>query len=84
MKLEKLWLFYIALMLPFFLLVFFLKKNLLESTAFVVLTLIYVLFYNPLMQGWKLFNKGIIKKSEVFKMMIPFYPTRYFKEVFFK
>ncbi len=84
MKREKIVLFYVVLMMPL-LLLFVLKNSVrLGSVPFVVFLSIYCLIYNPLVQGYKLYRKGILKKNDLFKMLIPFYSIRYFGQVFLK
>ena len=52
--------------------------------AWVPLFLIYALIYRPLIDGMRLIQKGVIRKSEIWKLFVPiFYRSKWFKQLYF-
>ena len=56
----------------------------LENTALMVWFLFIYVIYRGFIDGKRLIDKGILKKEELWKTFIPFYTSRYFRELYFE
>ncbi|WP_346237314.1 hypothetical protein ABDK00_011210 [Niabella insulamsoli] len=73
--------YYLLIIVPF---VFVFWSAQLSGSTFVVSMLIYAMIYRPIVDGVRLIHLGLLKRSEIWKMFIPFYPVGYIKELYFK
>jgi len=55
----------------------------LQNNCWVIFLLVYVIVYRPLLDGMRLVKLNLINKSEVWKLLIPFYRIRFFKQLYF-
>lgn len=78
---KKLLIYYVSILFPLPLIVWSATYN---SKIFVILLLIYSLIYRSLTDGQRLLEKGIIIKSEFWKSFIPFWTSKYFRQLYFE
>lgn len=74
--------YYLAILLPLGILIGLNSFGMLSSTLFVVLLAGYAIVYRSYTDGRRLFEKGIIQKSEIWKTMIGGYHFKYFRELY--
>ena len=44
----------------------------------------YALIYRTLLDGFRLFNKGVIQKNDIWKLALPGIRVEYLKELYFR
>jgi hypothetical protein len=74
--------YYLAILLPILLLNWMAKS--VNSIWFAILLFIYALQYRTLIDGVRLVNKKVIKRSEIWKLLIPGQRIEYTKDLYFK
>lgn len=72
--------FYTIILIPIPIMFYLAKNNHLNS--FFLMLIIYILIYRPLTDGIRLYSKGIIKKSEIWKLLIPFFRWKLIKKIY--
>ncbi len=77
----KLLTYYLLIILP---IGFIVWSSSLGSLYFVIALLGYCLVYRTIVDGERLVHLGLIKRSEIWKLLIPFYSIRYFQDMYFK
>lgn len=77
-------LYYLQILLPLPLLYLVAKSD--NAWIFVILLFVYALAYRPLVDGYRLYNKGVIKKSDIKKSFYTSFSwdIKYFKELYLK
>jgi len=60
------------------------KSDSVSSFYFVLFLFFYALIYRTFTDGIRLFDKKIIKKKDIWKMIIPGSRFKYFKELYLK
>lgn len=81
---KNLFVFYLVILAPLAGLGWWMKESA-HAEAAVACFLGYAFTYRPLTDGFRLFEKGLIKKAEIWKMFLPFgFRLKYFKELYFK
>ena len=76
-------LYYLAILLPLIAILLMAYTHYAVYT-WVVLLLIYGVIYRPLVDGVRLIQKGVIRKSEIWKLFVPFfYHGKWFKQLYF-
>jgi hypothetical protein len=83
MILKKLFFFYIVLLLPAIALFILIYNNILSKTLISFSWLAYLLIYEPLISASRLIQLGVLKRSEFYKIFIPFKRNKYDKVLFF-
>ena len=81
---KKIIIYYLAIVVPILLMVYLSKSGIINSTIFVSLFFFYALIYRTYIDGKRLNEKGIIEKSEIWKMIIPGKRFKHFGELYFK
>lgn len=76
---KKLIFYYFAILIPLPLLIGF-SSN---SKMFVVFLISYVI-YRGFVDGQRLIEKGILDKKELWKAFIPFWCSRYYRQLYFE
>lgn len=74
--------FYFLILLPAPGLYWLAKQG--ESSLFVLFLFLYVFVYRIVTDGNRLVKKGLITRKEVFKLFIPLWSLKYFKELYFE
>jgi hypothetical protein len=74
--------YYLAITIPLLTLGLLYKIETIDSSWFFILLLVYVLIYRTYIDGKRLVEKGIIKESEIWKMVIPGQRYRHFRELY--
>ena len=74
--------YYLAILVPFISLFILLFTHSINSLAFTILILSWALIYRPVVDATRLIQKGMIPKSDFWKLFIPFYRRRWFKELY--
>lgn len=75
--------FYLYIFAPLSTLILLAKTDLLSSTEFVWLLMIYCLLYHPLISGLRLVATHKISKKQLPLSFIPFWNWKYFAFLFF-
>ena len=75
-------LYYLAITIPLLTLGLLYKIETLDSTWFFILVLVYALIYRTYTDGKRLVEKGIIKETDIWKMVIPGQRYKFFKELY--
>lgn len=81
--LKKLFLFYVAIFLPPLALVILASNNIITKTFVAYSTYVYIFIYHPLICAARLIQLGLLKKSEFYKTLNPFWSSTYNKVLFF-
>jgi len=76
--------YYTAILSPLAILLFLMRMNYLNSWLFIILIIAYSLIYRTYVDGLRLVSKGIIEKSDIWKMVYNGRRFQYFKELYFK
>lgn len=79
----NIYLYYLALLGPLLVLVGIFNYKLLPSLPAVVLLFAYLFIYRTIIDGLRLFNKGAIKKDEIWKIATHGLRSKFFKELYF-
>jgi hypothetical protein len=74
--------YYLAILVPILLLNWMAKS--VNSIWFAIFLLIYALPYRTLIDGVRLVNKKVIKRSEIWKLLIPGQRIEYTKDLYLK
>ena len=74
--------YYFTILTPIPFLIWMAKTK--ESLWFVLFLFLYAIIYRPILDGYKLLKKRIIKKEEFWKVFIPFWRFKYFKDLYYK
>lgn len=77
---KNIFLYYFSILLPFPIMYYASLEN---SMMFVVLLLVYYIF-RGFTDANRLIQKGCIPSNDFYKLFIPFYRSRYFKELYFQ
>ncbi len=81
---RNIYFYYCALILPFAVLMLLMKINYINTWVFFGLIIFYTAVYRTYIDGLRLMSKGIIKKSEIWKIAFNGSRFQYFKELYFK
>ena len=76
--------YYLLIFVPFGLIVWVSRIELINSSVFVLLLFLYAFVYRTYLDGYRLFKKNIIAKKDIWKMIIPGSRLQYFKELYLK
>jgi hypothetical protein len=76
---KNLVIYYILIIVPIVLIVLFPINNL----FFAIFLLIYAIPYRALIDGYRLVNKKIIEWNEIWKLLIPYRSSKYFKALYY-
>jgi len=75
-------LYYSAILFPLGVIIWLGTEDLISSTLFVGLLLFYLLIYRTYTDGRRLYDKGLISKKDIWKVIIPGSHFQYFKELY--
>ena len=81
---RNLFLYYIAILLPLGIVVYFYLTDYLGFTAFLILIIAYLLIYRTWVDGSRLASKGIIDKKDRWRMMLPGMHMKHFTELYLR
>lgn len=76
----KLYIYYILVIIPL-VFIYFVSKQ--ENDTFIYLLFFYALVYRPVLDALKLITNNIISKDMIYKVFIPFWRIRFYKELYF-
>ena len=76
--------YYTAILSPLAILLFLMRMNYLDSWLFIILIIAYSLIYRTYVDGLRLVSKGILEKSDIWKMVYNGRRFQYFKVLYFK
>ncbi len=79
---KNIYLYYIALFAPLLALIAVLQTNLLPGWLSISLLLFYVFLYRTYLDGYRLYQKNLIKKEEIWKVATHGLRAKYFKELY--
>ncbi len=77
---RNLLIFYIAILLPLPLLVWFVMSG--ENNYFVIGAIMYII-YRCFTDGYRLYSLGLISKADIFKFKVIFLRFKYFSKLYF-
>jgi len=81
---KNIFIYYLTIIAPIGIIVWLNKTNLLNSTQFVGLLFFYLLIFRTYVDGKRLYDKNIITKKDIWKMIIPGKHFEFFKELYLK
>ncbi len=81
---KNIYLYYTAILAPFAIMLFLMKMDYINSWAFIFFMIVYSLVYRTYIDGLRLVSKGIIDKSDIWKMVYNGRRFEYFKELYYK
>jgi hypothetical protein len=73
--------YYLSILLPIPLILWAVNYN---SILFTILLLLYSTIYRGFTDGQRLLEKRIIVRSEFWKSFIPFWSSKYFRQLYFE
>lgn len=76
--------YYLVIFMPLIVLAFLKKRELIDAVWFMVFLLGYALVFRTYTDGKRLADKGIIKKTDIWKMLIPGQRIRYFVDLYIR
>jgi len=79
---KNLAIYYLAILVPFGIIIWLGNINEISRTVFWALLLIYLFIYRPFTDGLRLIDKGLIDKKEIWKLMIPGNHMKYSKDLY--
>ena len=81
---KNIFIYYLTILTPLAIIIWLNKTNSIDSTYFVGLLFIYLLIFRTYIDGKRLFDKNVIQKKDIWKMIIPGKHIEYFKELYLK
>jgi hypothetical protein len=79
---KNLFTYYIVILAPLGFLICLNKASLIGGTAFAGLMIFYLLVYRTYTDGKRLFDKEVIEKKDIWKMIIPGKRIAFFRELY--
>lgn len=76
--------YYLVITIPLFILLILIKSEIINSVWFVIILMVYTLIYRTYTDGKRLADKGIINKSDIWKMIIPGKRIKYFNDLYIR
>ncbi|MEQ8238009.1 MAG: hypothetical protein RIA69_02295 [Cyclobacteriaceae bacterium] len=76
------WTYYALIMIPIVALVLANNFELIGNIWFMCLLIFYFLVYRTYTDGKRLVDKGVIEKREIWKLLIPGYRVKHFKDLY--
>ena len=81
---KNIFIYYLTILTPLAIIIWLNKTNSIDSTYFVGLLFIYLLIFRTYIDGKRLFDKNVIQKKDIWKMIIPGKHIEYFKQLYLK
>ena len=81
---KSLGVYYFAVIVPFATIMFLAWTDMINSNWFVYLLLFYLFIYRTYTDGKRLADKGLIEKKDMWRLIIPFYRHRFFKDLYLR
>ncbi|WP_026836796.1 hypothetical protein [Gillisia sp. JM1] len=81
---RNIYLYYIAILAPLAFLLYFMRTDQLNSWVLILGIIVYSIVYRTYIDGLRLVSKGIIERSDIWKMAYNGRRFQYFKELYFK
>lgn len=82
MKTKNILIYYLLIFIPLGVLILSSKNNLISPIVFVILLQIYAFLYHPYVSGLRLLALNKLEKKDFWRMFIPFWDTKFFKNLF--
>ncbi len=76
--------YYFATVVPFAIIMFLAWTDMINSTWFVYSLIFYFFIYRTYTDGKRLADKGLIEKKDMWRLIIPFYRHRFFKDLYLR
>ena len=77
---KNIYLFYVVILIPLVLLFMMTKHT--TPAVFVTALVLYIFVYRTFTDGMRLYAKGKIAKKDIWRLIIPGYRFRYFKDLY--
>lgn len=81
---KNIFIYYLMSFAPIVLIIWMIKMQPISSSIIIGLILAYSLIYRPYIDGRRLFEKKIIEKKDIWKMVFPWKTREFFKELYLK
>jgi hypothetical protein len=81
---RNIYIYYLAFLSPLAIILFLMRIDALNSWLFITLIVAYSLIYRTYIDGLRLVSKGIIEKSDIWKIAYNGSRFQYFKELYLK
>ena len=81
---KNIFIYYLTILTPLAIIIWLNKTNSIDSTYFVGLLFIYLLVFRTYIDGKRLFDKNVIQKKDIWKMIIPGKRIEYFKKLYLR
>ena len=81
---KNIFIYYLTIIAPIGIIVWLNKTDSLNSTQFVGLLFFYLFIFRTYVDGKRLYDKNIIPKKDIWKMLIPGKHFEFFKELYLK
>jgi hypothetical protein len=75
-------LYYLVITAPLLILFILLLSHSISNSIFAILLITWAIIYRPILDGIRLINKGVINKNEIWKLFVPFWRYKWFKELY--
>jgi hypothetical protein len=72
--------YYLFILLPIPFIIYESRYN--DSNVFIISILTYTIIYRPVIDGLRLYSKGVFKISDFWKLFVPFYRFKIFKTLY--
>jgi len=76
--------YYLVIIVPIVIVGLLRKTEMINSVSFVIALAVYALIFRTYTDGRRLADKGIIKETDIWKMIIPGQRIKYFKDLYIR
>ena len=74
--------YYLAISIPFIILIYLLKSDQIETSMFLISIFTYAFIYRMITDYYRLLSRNAIEKKDFWKLFIPGARIKYFKELY--
>ncbi len=79
---KNIFIYYLTILTPIAIIIWLNKTGAINSTYIVGLFFFYLLIFRTYVDGKRLYDKNVIQKKDIWKMIIPGKHIEYFKELY--
>ncbi len=80
---KNLIIYYCFIFIPLFIIIGLVKSNNIDDNNLLILFFSYFLFYRTLTDFYRLRSKNVVGKNDFWKLLIPGFRLKYFKDLYF-
>lgn len=81
---RNIYFYYFAILFPLAMILFLMRMDFVNSWLFITLIITYSIIYRTYIDGLRLVSKGIIEKSDIWKIAYNGRRFEYFRELYWK